>query len=118
MYLKIYFYFHGSCIFFSGATRLLFVVNFKTSLFECRVNDIIVQVNDVNVESVVHGVAVQALKDSGNSARLVSHVKDKLKLLEKTHGLLTQKLRLVVFRETGEPNNSSTGCTQVSKLCK
>lgn len=35
-----------------------------------KVNDIIVQVNDVNVESVVHGVAVQALKDSGNSARL------------------------------------------------
>jgi len=103
---------------FCGTTRLLFVVNFKTSLFECRVNDIILQVNDVNVESVVHGVAVQALKDSGNSARLVSHVKDKLKLLEKTHGLLTQKLRLMVFRETGEPNNSSTGCTQVSKLCK
>lgn len=105
-------------VFFCGATRLLFVVNFKTSLFECRVNDIILQVNDVNVESVVHGVAVQALKDSGNSARLVSHVKDKLKLLEKTHGLLTQKLRLMVFRETGEPNNSSTGFTQVSKLCK
>ena len=104
--------------FFSGTTTLLFVVNFKTSLFECRVNDIILQVNDVNVESVVHGVAVQALKDSGNSARLVSHVKDKLKLLEKTHGLIMRKLRPMVFRETGEPNNLSTGCTQVSKLCK
>ena len=38
----------------------------------CRVNDIITQVNDINVENVMHAVAVQALKDSGNSARLVS----------------------------------------------
>lgn len=37
-----------------------------------RVNDIITQVNDVNVENVMHAEAVQALKDSGNSARLVS----------------------------------------------
>lgn len=37
-----------------------------------RVNDIILQVNDVNVENVMHSLAVQALKDSGNSARLVS----------------------------------------------
>ncbi|CAH3013994.1 unnamed protein product [Porites evermanni] len=35
-----------------------------------KVNDIILQVNDVNVENVMHGEAVQALKDSGNSARL------------------------------------------------
>ena len=105
-------------VFFLVVQLGYFLLSTLKHLFECRVNDIIVQVNDVNVESVVHGVAVQALKDSGNSARLVSHVKDKLKLLEKTHGLLTQKLRLVVFRETGEPNNSSTGCTQVSKLCK
>lgn len=28
--------------------------------------------NDVNVENVMHSLAVQALKDSGNSARLVS----------------------------------------------
>ena len=62
-------------VFFCGATRPLFVVHLKAFLFECRVNDIIIQVNDVNVESVVHGVAVQALKDSGNSARLVGHVK-------------------------------------------
>ena len=37
-----------------------------------RVNDIITQVNDINVENVLHSTAVQALKDSGNSARLVS----------------------------------------------
>ena len=37
-----------------------------------RVDDIITQVNDVNVENVMHAAAVQALKDSGNSARLVS----------------------------------------------
>lgn len=30
--------------------------------------------NDVNVENVMHGEAVQALKDSGNSARLVSSI--------------------------------------------
>ncbi|XP_078360375.1 tight junction protein ZO-1-like isoform X2 [Oculina patagonica] len=35
-----------------------------------KVNDIILQVNDINVENVMHSVAVQALKDSGNSARL------------------------------------------------
>ncbi|KAJ7394022.1 Tight junction protein ZO-2 [Desmophyllum pertusum] len=35
-----------------------------------KVNDIITQVNDINVENVMHSTAVQALKDSGNSARL------------------------------------------------
>ena len=50
----------------------------KTSLiynllfFFFRVDDVILQVNDVNVENVMHSLAVQALKDSGNSARLVS----------------------------------------------
>lgn len=42
--------------------------------FFFRVNDIILQVNDVNVENVMHSMAVQALKDSGNSARLVSFI--------------------------------------------
>lgn len=85
-----------------------FVVDFKIFLFECRVNDIILQVNDVNVESVVHGVAVQALKDSGNSARLVSQVKDGSCDFSRDN----------VDSWFGESNNSSMGCTQVVKLCK
>ena len=43
-------------------------------LFLCfnRVNDVIVEVNQNNVQNVLHSDAVQALKESGNSARLVS----------------------------------------------
>ena len=50
------------------------LVEFFHQLFPLyfRVNDIITQVNDINVENVLHSTAVQALKDSGNSARLVS----------------------------------------------
>ena len=45
----------------------------------CRVNDIIVSVNDVNTVNVTHAQAVGALKQAGNTVRLVS-VKDSVTL--------------------------------------
>ncbi|XP_068711421.1 tight junction protein ZO-1-like isoform X2 [Montipora foliosa] len=51
-----------------------------------KVNDVIVQVNDVNVEDVVHAVAVQALKDSGNSARLAIKRRKSLSSLSAREG--------------------------------
>ena len=55
-----------------GVNRTQDIVCWTNRLFLSRINDIIVQVNEVNVENVMHAAAVQALKDSGNSARLVS----------------------------------------------
>lgn len=40
-------------------------------VFFCRMNDIILNVNGVNVEGVEHSVAVEALKNSGYSVKLV-----------------------------------------------
>ena len=42
-----------------------------TMYFLCRMNDVILSVNGVNVEGVEHGVAVEALKNSGYSVKLV-----------------------------------------------
>ena len=46
----------------------LIFVNYN---FLCSVNDVILDVNGVNVQGVEHGVAVEALKNSGYSVRLV-----------------------------------------------
>ena len=42
-----------------------------TMYFHYRMNDVILSVNGVNVEGVEHGVAVEALKNSGYSVKLV-----------------------------------------------
>lgn len=57
------------CVKFAWGIGLFYLT---WSTIFCRVNDIIIQVNEVNVENVMHSVAVQALKDSGDTVRLVS----------------------------------------------
>jgi hypothetical protein len=43
----------------------------RQSYFCCSNNDVILSVNGVNVEGVEHSVAVEALKNSGYSVKLV-----------------------------------------------
>ncbi|XP_031573383.1 tight junction protein ZO-1-like isoform X3 [Actinia tenebrosa] len=64
-----------------------------------RVNDVIVQVNDVNVENVYHRDAVQALKDSGVSARLIIKRRKAMPALPKKNGSLPTTVHL--SREPG-----------------
>ncbi len=44
---------------------------FKIWFVFCRVNDIILSVNDVDTVNVTHAAAVDALKRAGNTVKLV-----------------------------------------------
>ena len=45
---------------------------FNFCVFICRLNDIIVRVNDSEIQNIPHQVAVDALKRTGNIVNLVS----------------------------------------------
>ena len=49
-----------------------FMLNLKCQ-YCCRVNDIILSVNDISTVDVEHSRAVDALKRAGNNVRLVSY---------------------------------------------